>query len=138
MAAEVTSQTGERQLIRIEGAAALLAGKLQDKSKLAAALQAVCTSSDPLVRGAVARGLPATATSDDLEKAVMALIEDADPLVRLASFERLEKMAALTGERGKMAAAMIEKATVGEKDPWLKDWLAAMPPAKAEGTQPPK
>jgi len=122
---EITTLNGDKQLIRIEVADAVLAGAAgadgAQKGKLAGALVSAAGNGDARVKATLLRGLPAGA-SPELERAVAGMANDADPLVRLAWAMRQGRMAMGGAEA---ATSALEKQAAAEQDEAIKSWLQA-------------
>lgn len=132
---DVATANGDKQLVRIEVAAAVLAGSADDalKGKLATALTALAAAPDARVRAALVRALPTEGISAELEKAVGALASDPDPLVRLLWATRAGRIALGGGARGVEAVGTLEKQAGLEKDEGVRQWIAAeLPVVKAK------
>jgi hypothetical protein len=136
LAEELTTLTGERQLIRIEAAALLSTLKDDEDGRLGVALTAIPGSKDPLVRAAFVHALP-TGEPAVLANALPPLATDPDPLVRLLWARRQGRIAENGEQRGAAAVATLEKMAAVEKDERVKDWLAVtLPLAKSAATRP--
>jgi hypothetical protein len=125
---EITTLNGDKQLVRIEVADAVLAGAAgaddEQKGKLAGALAKAAGTGDARVRATLLRGLPAGVPAE-LEKATAGMAADADPLVRLAWAMREGRIAMAGAEAGAGATAALEKLAAAEKDEAVKLWLQA-------------
>jgi hypothetical protein len=124
LADQLASQTGDKQLILIEAAAAVYGRRTDDiVGKLGATLKDLAASKDSLVKASLVRAMPALPADSELGNALHSLAADADPLVRLAWAER-ESDTVLAGKESAAAArAALEKQLAVEKDDLVKEWI---------------
>ncbi len=133
---ELTTLTGDKQLVRIEAAGAVYGKRADDvRGGLGAALKGLASSGDSLVKTSLLRAMPPIPAESELGKALDALAGDADPLVRLAWAKR-ESQLLLAGKENPAAKAALEKQASVEKDELVKEWitltLKAASPAATE------
>ncbi len=148
---EMNAMTGEKKLARIEAACAYLEELAQStatdpqvksttddiKGQFVKALVPLAASSDVITRAALARCLPSPGVDEQLDKIADSLISDSDPLVRLMSARRQDRLAHRAGPAAEAAVSALESRAKAETDGLIKEWLsAAIPAAREASTRP--
>jgi tetratricopeptide (TPR) repeat protein len=144
LAQSLSTLTGLRQLVAIEAAVVYVGKKDAAAPLLLAALTPLTKSPDPLVKATLLRALPREVPAN-LEDAIAPLAADPDPLVRLLWARHQAQLvlpapvpATSTAPAATAAASALVDFSNREKDPIVKDWLAATLPLLNPTTQPRK